>query len=76
MITFPYRGMALSHRPPLGDCDNGDDDTASIGLTVCRAWLCSEHFTRVLTHTILTTALTAGTTTYSCVTEVRPREVR
>lgn len=32
MITFPYRGMALSHRPPLGDCDNGDDDSSSIGL--------------------------------------------
>ena len=28
MITFPYRGVALSRKPPLGDGDNDDDHSA------------------------------------------------
>ena len=28
MITLPYRGVALSRKPPLGDGDNGDDHSA------------------------------------------------
>lgn len=75
MTTFPYRGMASSHRPPLGDSDCGGDNSTCIGL-LC-AGLSSEHFARVLAHIILPTTLT-GRHYYLFLffSKVRPREIR